>query len=63
MAESNSVLIFSSELGKFFFTGEQMFSIRQKFQLKTYNAAVSMLNITTNDDLLRVYCHSNLQAN
>ena len=63
MAESNSVLIFSSELGKFCFTREHSFSIRQKFQLKTYNAAVSILKITTNDDLLRVYCHSNLQAN
>ena len=54
MAESNSVLIFSSELGKFCFTREHLFSVRQKFQLKTYNAAVSIFKITTNDDLQRV---------
>ena len=52
MAESNSVLIFSSELGKFCFTREHFLSIRQRFQPKTYNAAVSILKITTNDDLL-----------
>ena len=63
MAESNSVLIFSSEVGKLCFTREHSFSIRQEFQLKTYNAAVSILKITANDDLLRVYCHSNLQVN
>ena len=53
MAESNSVLIFSSELGKFCFTREDLFSVRQKCQLKTYNAAVSIFKITTNDDLQR----------
>ena len=40
---SNSALIFSNELGEFFFTTEQLFSIRQKFQLKIYNAVVSIL--------------------
>ena len=38
MAESNSILIFSSR-------------------------SFEILKITTNDDLLRVYCHSNFQAN
>ena len=58
----NSVLIFSNELGKCCFTREYLFSIRQKFQLKIYNALVSILKISTNNDLLRVYCHSDLQA-
>ena len=40
---SDSVLIFSNELGKFCFTREHSFSIRQKFQLKIYNAVVSIL--------------------
>ena len=62
MAESNGVLIFSNELGKFCVTREHSFLIRQKFQLKIYDAAVSILKIPTNDDLPRVYCHSNLQA-
>ena len=61
-AEPNSVLISSNELGKFCFTREHSFSIRQKFQLKIYNAVVSILKIPTNDDLLRLYCHSDLQA-
>ena len=60
--EPNSVLVFSKELGNFCVTREYSFSKRQKFQLKIYNAAVSILKILTNDDLLRVYCHSNLQA-
>ena len=47
MAESNSILINI---------------LKQKFQLKIY-AVVSILKITTNDDLLRVYCYSNFQAN
>ena len=61
-AEPNSVLVFSKELGNFCVTREHSFSIRQNFQLKIYNAAVSILKIPTNDDLLTVYCHSNLQA-
>ena len=59
---SNSVLIFSNELGKFCFTREHLLSIRQKFQLKIYNAVVSILKIPANNDLPRVYCHTNLQA-
>ena len=58
---SNSVLIFSNELGKFCFTREHLFSIRQKFKPKIYNAVVSILKIPAND-LLRFYCYSNLQA-
>ena len=54
---SNSILIFSNELWKFCFTREHLFSIRQKFQLKIYNAFVSILKISTNNNLLRVYCH------
>ena len=56
------ILIFSNELGKFCFTREHSFSKSQKFQLKIYDTAVSILKILTNDYLLRVYCHSNLQA-
>ena len=59
---SNSVLIFSNELGKFCFTREHLFSIRQKFQLKIYNTLVSILKISTNNNLLRVYCHLNFKA-
>ena len=58
----SSVLIFSNELGKFCLTREHLFSKRQKFQLKIYNAVVSILKIHANNNLLRVYCHSNLQA-
>ena len=54
---SNSVLIFSNELGKLCFTREHLFSIRLKFQLKIYNTLVSILKISTNNNLLRVYCH------
>ena len=59
---SNSILIFSNELGKFCFTREHLFSIRQKFQLKIYNTLVSILKISTNNNLLRVSCHLNFQA-
>ena len=59
---SNSVLIFSNKLGKFCFTRGHLFSIRHKLQLKIYNALVSILKISTNNDLLRVYCHSNFLA-
>ena len=61
MAESNGVLIFSSELGILFH--QRTFILkRQKFQLKIYNTVVSTLKIPTNDYLLKVYCHSNWQA-
>ena len=59
---SNNVFIFSNELSKFCFTREHLFSIRQKFQMKIYNAVVSILKIPANNDLLSVYCRSNLQA-
>ena len=50
---SNSVLIFSNELGKLCFTGEHLFSIEQKFQVKIYNAVVSIFKIpANNEDLL-----------
>ena len=57
MAEPKGVLNFSNELGKFFVTREHLFSIGQKFQLKIYNAAMSILKIPINDDMLRVICH------
>ena len=59
---SNIVLIFLNVLDDFCFTREHLLSIRQKFQLKIYNAVVSILKIPANNDLLRVYCHSYLQA-
>ena len=55
---SNSVLIFSNELGEFCFTREHLFSIRQRFQMKIYNVVVSILKIPANNDLLRFYCES-----
>ena len=58
---SNSVLMFSSELDKFCFTREHSLSIRQKFKLKICYAVVNILKIPANNDLLRFYCHSNLQ--
>ena len=61
MAESNSILIFSNELGILFYQRTSVLK-RQKFQRKIYNTIVSILKIPTNDYLLRVYCHSNLQA-
>ena len=62
LSVSNSSLVFSNELGKICFTREHLFSIRQKFQMKIYNAVASILKIPADNDLLRFYCHPNLPA-